>query len=118
MTKTFIAKRSPAEPLTFTVETHGVTEDGTEETRRHDFRARPTIPGLTLMKFMARMEQGTDVAGAILDFTYRVLLPEDRERFDLVFEDPDWVIDSDVLSQVITGLAEEYGGRPTEPGSP
>jgi hypothetical protein len=56
-------------------------------------------------------ETGLDAA---IMFLKRLLVPEDREAFDLLMDNEDAPISPHQIDQIATWLIEETSGRPTE----
>lgn len=96
-------KISDFEPLTFTL------NDQT-------FEAKPAIQGTTLLEFVAAADSdsGGAAAGALYDFFKNVMRAEEYARFMDVLNDPDVIIDMELIGDIATWLVEEYSTRPTE----
>lgn len=82
-----------------------------------EFTCRPEIPGKTVLNLVARSSNDEDpgaAANVVTDFFKTVLIPESRERFDTLTEDPERIVTMDTLSSIIEWLVEQYTDRPTE----
>lgn len=93
-----------AEPITFRL-------------NDEDFTCRPEIPGKTVLNLVARSSDENNpgaAANVVTDFFKTVLVPESRERFDALTEDPDRIVTMETLSSIIEWLVEQYTDRPTE----
>lgn len=94
------------DPITFDL--HGET-----------FEAYPDIQGVVVLGFVASIadvdeDSGAGVANAILGFFEKTLKPESLERFHALTNDPERVVKTEKLSEIVGWLMEEYTDRPTK----
>lgn len=92
-----------AEPITFTVD-----DD--------EWTANVPTAGEMALLFAAQSDSRDtgDAVAATIDFVYNILTPEDRRRYRERLLDPDDTFDFDTVSDILTGLMEEWGDRPTQ----
>lgn len=85
-----------------------------------DFSARPALQGRVLLDLVADSdsEDTATVAQVIPTFFKAALLPESWERFQALTEDPDRIVTTEKLGEIIGWLMEEYASRPTKESSP
>jgi hypothetical protein len=72
------------------------------------------IPGKLLLDLVAdsQSEDAAKSAGIITKFFTRVLNKESRERFDILLEDTDRIVDVETLAEITGWLVEEFTNRP------
>ncbi len=97
------AKQSDFEPLEFTLA--GKT-----------FKCHPALSGKFLLDMAASTDPNNPASGAIAvnKFFERALKPADYERFNALLDDPNVIITSETLGEILSWLVEEYAERPTE----
>lgn len=85
-----------------------------------EFTARPAIQGRVLLDIVADSdsEDTAKVAAVIPRFFEATLLPESWQRFQELTTDPDRVVTTEKLGEIIGWLVEEYASRPTKESSP
>jgi hypothetical protein len=98
-----VATTADYEPLSFTL-------DGEE------YWCKPAINGAVLLRFVreADSDSGGQSAGALLGLFEKVLLPEDNEKFAKVIDDPEKIIDINILGEIAAWVVEQYTQRPTK----
>lgn len=101
------AKSSDFEPLEF--ELGGKT-----------FHCRPALQGKFLLDMAASADPDNPASSALAvnKFFERALKPADLKRFNALLEDPDTIIKSETLGEILSWLVEEYSDRPTEEPTP
>jgi hypothetical protein len=101
------AKQSDFEPLSFTLA--GKT-----------FKCNPAMQGKFLLDMAASTDASNPASGAtaVNKFFERALKPGEFEKFDALLNDPDIIITSETLGEILSWLVEEYAERPTEEPTP
>jgi len=96
------------------------TEPITFKILGEEFTARPALQGRVLLNLVADSdsEDTAKVASVIPTFFEAALLPESWTRFQALTEDPDRVVTTEKLGEIIGWLMEEYASRPTQESSP
>jgi hypothetical protein len=92
-----------------------ITFDVFDET----FEAHPKLPGIVILEYVAAVagsdeDSGAEAAIMILDFFEKALVPESFERFDKLAHDPEVMLDTEELTEIVGWLMEQYTDRPTE----
>lgn len=98
-------------------------EEVHKERRSHEFRVVPDLSGGVLIQIDLMASgvgpgvKGKNVRGgdALFDFFDAALLPEDRQRFRDLIQDPDVFVHMQTLSEIAVWLYEVYTNRPTTP---
>jgi hypothetical protein len=92
------------------------TEPITFKLLGEEFTARPAIQGRTLLNIVADADSDDTgkVATVIPTFFEKALLPESYARFQALTEDPDRIVTTEKLGEIIGWLVEEYASRPTQ----
>lgn len=95
-------KNAELEPLTF-------------ELYDEEFTCYPEVQGYMLLNFSQQIssEDQSEVTGALLGFFKNVLLPESYERLEVLWTDPERIVQIETLSDIVGWLVEEYTDRPT-----
>jgi hypothetical protein len=102
--KVITRTHEPSKPLDLTFQ----TVDGVEA----KFYFHEKIPGVTLLDLMSKMEaEASGAPKAIAEFIQQSLLDEENlEAWNAYASDPRNQISLDVLSEIVTWLAEKYSG--------
>jgi len=120
-TKQFKSKRDARPPLDFElVYEKKIAGEWVEQTGK--FRARPSVPGTTLLRIARAMKKGRgdDVeaigmaASELIELLEQAILPEDKIEFFAVLDDPDTAIQIETLGEILEWLSEEYAENPTQ----
>jgi hypothetical protein len=89
--------------------------DGEWKEQSDKFTARGQVPGNLLVSLTAASNGSVGLQAAELQRMLGIAISaDDKERFMEVLDDPDTAIPIETLGEIITWLAEEYGGRPTQ----
>ena len=106
----------PAVPLTEEQITAGLAApESTTSSQVETFHARAEMPGITLLNVAAAMSgEGGEQAKAIRDFLTDAIVATERDKWKVLLNDEDKVVNSDDLADITNWLLEQYGDRPTE----
>lgn len=94
------------EPLSFTLE-------------GEEYYCRPALAGATLLKFVKEADSGDGgrSADALLGLFEKILYPDDFDRFQKLWDDPDRIVDITTLGEIASWVVGEYTNRPTQASS-
>ena len=88
------------EPIVFEI-------DGTE------FKAKPSVSGLTLMELVRDAGEGGSVSmGAILRYLKKAMPEDEYKKFEVFVDEND--VDVELVNEVISFLIETQSDRPTK----
>jgi hypothetical protein len=102
-----------------------ITFDLIDET----FEAHPRLQGAVVLEFAAAMAgtagdddedsmgQGAAAAAVILDFFNHALTEESLKRFRKLTHDPERIVDTEDLTEIVSWLMEQYTDRDLEDAS-
>jgi hypothetical protein len=81
-----------------------------------EFHCYPSIQGKVLLKIVANSDSndGAGLAATVESFFEAALLPESRERLEILLSDPKKVVSIETLGEITAWLVEQYSARPTE----
>lgn len=81
------------------------------------YHCAPAMNSKKLMGFVKRADDagGSSAGDVIHDFIHEVILSEDREAWDALMDSDDYIIDIQLVSDVVSWLIENYSNRPTKP---
>lgn len=96
-------KMSDFEPLSF-------------ELNEETFNCKAALQGGYLLKFVAEADsdQGGRSSEALLGFFEYVMEKDEFERWNKMLDDPENIIDIEVIGEIVAYLIEEYTSRPTK----
>lgn len=79
-----------------------------------EFECYPEVQGKLLLDLVAdsSSEDPVKQSAIVTKFFGFVLMPESKERFDALVEDPNRVVSVDTLAEITGWLVEEYTNRP------
>lgn len=79
------------------------------------FNVKPIVQGGYLLKFVSQADSdsGGEASGALFRFFDDVMEPPERIRFQTMLDDPDTIIDIELIGEIVAYLMEEYTARPT-----
>lgn len=86
----------------------------------HTFHCFPAMTSRKLLNY-ARKADGADGSSAgetVYGFMEAAILPDQREEWNALLDDDEYVIDISLISDVVSWLVEQYSGRPTLRSSP
>lgn len=96
----------------------------TQERRDHEFHAVPDLSGGVLVQIDLMIAQsrsgsagGAHVRGgdALFDFLEALVVPEERDRFMGLINDPDVYVHQQTLTDIALYFYRKFTGRPTKP---
>ncbi len=81
-----------------------------------EFFAHGAIQGKTLINLVkkSRSDDPADQADLIEEFFQKALTPESLERWNTLQDDPEKIVDVELLGEIVGWLVEEYTNRPEE----
>jgi hypothetical protein len=81
-----------------------------------EFHCRPALQGKMLLDLISRSTDPNDPAAAakvVTDFFKQVLVQESYDRFEILTNDPEKIVDVEGLGEIVNWLVEQYAERPT-----
>lgn len=79
------------------------------------FHCRPAIQSKRLLYFVAQADSdsGAQAGNALHKFLEEVILEDDRAAWKELVDGDEYIIDAQLLGDIVTFLVEAYSGRPT-----
>jgi len=107
--KEFRVPRADHVPLDFQLVFDRKGDDGEWIETTEKFQARGTIPGNLLVSFTASLAASEGVqAHELQRLLGQSMMPDNRERFMEILDDPDTAVPIETLGEICEWLAEEY----------
>ena len=81
-----------------------------------EFTCRSAMPGTMLLDFIRRADSdsGGMAAEAVVDFLKTSLEEIDADRFQVMINDPETIVQVETLGEIVGWLVEQYTARPTK----
>ena len=76
-----------------------------------EYECHGNIQGIKTLQLIKKLTDEDDAIDGILDFFDSVLVPESKERFDELANDPKKEVKVELLSEIIAYIMEEYTDR-------
>lgn len=81
-----------------------------------NFRCRPALQSRKILEFVRSADSGSETAAgdAIHHFIASSLLPDDVQAWEELLDSDEYVVDVQMLGDIVTWLIEQYSSRPTQ----
>jgi hypothetical protein len=83
------------------------------------FHCVPAMQSRKLMKFVKRAEgsEGASAGEVIHDFMDSCIVADDQDAWSALMDSDEFIIDVQLISDIVTWLITQYSSRPTQPPS-